>query len=50
MIAENCFEFLDAPVMRVGSLETPIPFSKALEEGYLPKKRFEEKILELLKY
>jgi 2-oxoisovalerate dehydrogenase E1 component len=50
MIAENCFEALDAPVMRVGSLETPIPFSKALEEGYLPKKRFEEKILELLKY
>ncbi len=50
MIAENCFESLDAPVMRVASLETPIPFSKALEEGYLPKKRFEEKILELLKY
>ncbi|MCY2687033.1 alpha-ketoacid dehydrogenase subunit alpha/beta [Salinimicrobium sp. TH3] len=50
MIAENCFEFLDAPVMRVASLETPIPFSKALEEGYLPKRRFEDKILELLKY
>ena len=50
MIAEECFESLDAPVMRVGSLETPVPFSKALEEGYLPKKRFEEKIQELLKY
>ncbi|SOC80268.1 2-oxoisovalerate dehydrogenase E1 component [Salinimicrobium sediminis] len=50
MIAEECFEFLDAPVARVGSLEMPIPFSKALEEGYLPKKRFEVKIQELLKY
>ena len=50
MIAEECFEFLDAPVARVGSLEMPIPFSKALEEGYLPKKRFEAKIQELLKY
>lgn len=50
MISEDCFQFLDAPVVRVGSLETPIPFSKALEEGYLPKKRFEEKIIELMKY
>ncbi|NJW53376.1 alpha-ketoacid dehydrogenase subunit alpha/beta [Salinimicrobium oceani] len=50
MIGEECFEFLDAPVVRVGSLETPVPFSKALEEGYLPKKRFEEKILQLLQY
>ncbi|WP_051286100.1 alpha-ketoacid dehydrogenase subunit alpha/beta [Salinimicrobium terrae] len=50
IIGEDCFEFLDAPVMRVGGLETPIPFSKALEEGYLPKKRFEEKLFELLKY
>lgn len=50
MIAQECFESLDAPVMRVGSLETPVPFSKALEEGYLPKKRFEEKIKELLRY
>jgi 2-oxoisovalerate dehydrogenase E1 component len=50
MIAEECFEFLDAPVVRVGSLETPVPFSKGLEEAYLPKKRFEEKILQLLQY
>ncbi|WP_324719139.1 alpha-ketoacid dehydrogenase subunit alpha/beta [Salinimicrobium sp. HB62] len=50
ILAEKGFEYLDAPVMRVGSLETPVPFSKNLEEGYLPKKRFEAKIQELLKY
>lgn len=50
LIAENCFEFLDAPVTRVGSLEMPVPFSKDLEEGYLPKRRFTDKLLELLKY
>ena len=50
MINEECFEYLDAPVKRVGSLETPVPFAKALEEGYLPKARFEEKLLELLRY
>lgn len=50
MIAEECFEYLDAPVVRVGSLEMPVPFSKALEEGYLPKKRFKDKIHQLLKY
>lgn len=50
MINEECFESLDAPVKRVGSLETPVPFAKALEEGYLPKGRFKEQLLELLRY
>ena len=50
MVMENCFEYLDAPVRRVGSLETPVPFAKALEENYLPKKRFEDILLELLAY
>ncbi|SDL12797.1 2-oxoisovalerate dehydrogenase E1 component [Salinimicrobium catena] len=50
MINEECFEYLDAPVKRVGSLETPIPFAKALEEGYLSKAKFEAKLLELLQY
>jgi len=50
MISEECFEFLDAPVRRVASLETPIPFAKSLEENYLPKKRFEEVLLSLLSY
>lgn len=50
MISEECFEYLDAPVRRVGSLETPVPFAKALEENYLPKKRFEESLKALLEY
>ncbi|WP_190808782.1 thiamine pyrophosphate-dependent enzyme [Flagellimonas sp. S3867] len=50
MVMENCFEYLDAPVRRVGSLETPVPFAKALEENYLPKKRFEVILLELISY
>lgn len=49
-ISEECFEFLDAPVRRVGSLETPVPFAKALEEGYLPKGRFKVVLQELLQY
>ncbi len=47
---ENCFEYLDAPVKRVGSIESAIPFVKALEDQYLPKVRFEEELLNLLKY
>ena len=50
MIMETCFEYLDAPVRRVASLETPIPFAKALEEQYLPKQRFEEALNLLLAY
>jgi 2-oxoisovalerate dehydrogenase E1 component len=50
MIMENCFEHLDAPVRRVGSLESAIPFVKALEDQYLPKVRFEEELKELLAY
>ena len=47
---ENCFESLDAPVKRVASLETPIPFIPQLEEQYLPKNRFEEELIALLEY
>ena len=50
MVMEHCFEHLDAPVRRVGSIETAIPFVKALEDQYLPKDRFESKLLELLAY
>ncbi|MFI0490720.1 thiamine pyrophosphate-dependent enzyme [Flavobacterium sp.] len=50
LIMENCFEYLDAPVKRVTSLDTPIPFTKALEDQYLPKGRFEKELLELINY
>ena len=50
IIMENCFENLDAPVVRVGSLNTPIPFEENLEKQYLPFERFEKEILKLLEY
>lgn len=50
MIMEECFEYLDAPVKRVGSLESAIPFTKALEDQYLPKQRFEIALKELIAY
>jgi 2-oxoisovalerate dehydrogenase E1 component len=50
LIMENCFEFLDGPVRRVSSLETPIPFIQALEKQYLAKDKFEGELKELLDY
>lgn len=50
LIMENCFEYLDAPVRRVGSIESPIPFVKSLEDQYLPKNRFETELVSLLNY
>ena len=50
IINENCFEHLDAPVHRLGSLDTPIPFQKELENQYLSKSRFKQKLEELIQY
>ena len=50
LINENCFEYLDAPIIRVGSLETPIPFAKNLEKMYLPIDRLHDEIINLLNY
>ena len=49
-IMENAFEFLDAPVQRVGSLDTPIPFASSLEQQYLAKRNFETALKVLLNY
>ena len=50
LIMENCFEYLDAPVKRVASLETPIPFASNLEAGYLGKEKFNNILLDLMSY
>ncbi|NRB60958.1 MAG: dehydrogenase [Winogradskyella sp.] len=50
LIMENCFEYLDAPVKRVASIETPIPFATQLENQYLAKGRFKNELLSLLQY
>jgi 2-oxoisovalerate dehydrogenase E1 component len=49
-IMEQAFEFLDAPVQRVGSLNTPIPFASSLEQQYLAKRNFEVTLKTLLEY
>ena len=49
-ISEEIFEYLDAPIIRVGSLDTPVPFSNNLEKGFLSNSRLKEKLEKLLKY
>ncbi len=49
-VQEELFEYLEAPIKRVASLDTPIPFAKSLENEYLPRKRFEKALLELINF
>lgn len=49
-ISENLFEYLDAPVVRVASLDTPVPFAKNLEALFLPTNRLKEKLLNLMNF
>jgi 2-oxoisovalerate dehydrogenase E1 component len=49
-ISEHCFESLDAPVVRVASLDTPVPFAETMERSFLASARLEQKLLDLLKY
>ncbi len=50
LISEECFEYLDAAVVRSASLDTPVPFDAILEDNFLPKQRFEVKLKQLLEY
>lgn len=50
VITEECFDDLDAPIMRVASMDTPVPFIGELETQFLPEQRLEEKLLLLQAY
>ncbi|MFY0673825.1 MAG: dehydrogenase E1 component subunit alpha/beta [Bacteroidia bacterium] len=49
-VSENVFEYLDGPVKRLGSLDTPVPFDQELEKQFLPKSRLKETLIELYNY
>jgi 2-oxoisovalerate dehydrogenase E1 component len=50
LITENCFAELDAPVKRVASIDTPVPFTIPLENQFLPKERLAQAIIDLIAY
>ena len=50
LITESCFEYLDAPVLRVASLDTPVPFAAELEQQFLAKERLAEAVERVLKF
>ena len=50
-ISKDCFEYLDGPVMRVGALDTPVPYSPPLEDAMLPNKgKILNALEELIRY
>lgn len=49
-IGQHCFEYLDAPVMRCASLDTPVPFNRDLENQFLAESRLDEAMKRLLQY
>ena len=49
-ITENCFSHLDAPVMRCGSLDTPIPFNAELEKNFLANNRLHNIVEKVLQF
>lgn len=50
LITENCFEHLDAPIIRCSSLDIPVPFNKELEKRFLASNRLETTLEKLLQY
>jgi 2-oxoisovalerate dehydrogenase E1 component len=50
LVNEHCFEALDAPVLRVASLDTPVPFAADLEQQFLANSRLLDTIDQLLNY
>jgi len=49
-INEHCFEYLDAPIIRCASLDTPVPFAIELEQNFMAKGRMDEAIRKLAAY
>jgi len=49
-IAEHCFEYLDAPILRCASFDTPIPFAIELEQNFLASARLDEVVKKLMSY
>ncbi|MEO8589207.1 MAG: dehydrogenase E1 component subunit alpha/beta [Flavobacteriales bacterium] len=50
LITEHAFEYLDAPIVRVASWDTPVPFAVPLENGFLPKGRLKAAVERLVNY
>jgi len=50
IISDECFKYLDAPVKRSASIDTPVPFASILENNFLAKSRFEFNLRQLLSY
>jgi 2-oxoisovalerate dehydrogenase E1 component len=49
-ISEHCFQHLDAPVQRLGSLDTPVPLAKTLEDHFLPWHKLHQTLEQLIAY
>ena len=49
-ISEHCFEYLDAPIVRCASLDTPVPFAIELEQNFLAKGRLDKAVKKLAAY
>ncbi len=49
-ISEHCFDYLDAPIIRCASLDTPIPFNITLEQNFMAKSRMHDAMQKLLQY
>ena len=45
-VQRECFDALDAPILRVTSEDVPMPYAKTLEKAYLPQP---DKVVEAVK-
>jgi len=51
LVSEKAYDYLDAPIKRIGALDIPVPFSKVLEDAYFPsKEKIEKEIRKLVSF